>query len=162
MDPSDPETLYASLVGAGLYRSPDAGESWEAVNARIGVMGPILVHPRVPEALYVAGMEGAFLRSEDGGRNWRHLGTIPGGMAMWVSQSVADPDVLYAAGGGVSKSTDGGESWRQVGEGLPGGVSTVAVAPDNPQVVYAGVLEGEEALVYRSEDGGVSWQARTG
>lgn len=108
-------------------------------------------------------MEGDFLGSEDGGESWRRIGSIPGGMATWVSQSVADPNVLYAAaGGGVYKSTDGGKSWQQAGEGLPGGVSTVVVAPEDPQVVYAGVLEGEEALVYRSEDGGESWEARNG
>ncbi len=119
--------------------------------------------PRDPETLYVAGMEGTFLQSKDGGRTWRRLGAIPGGMATWVSQSVAEPSVLYAAaGGGVSKSTDGGESWRSVGGGLPNGVSTVVVSPDNPQVVYAGVLRGEEALVYRSDDGGETWETRNG
>jgi len=161
-DPRDPDTLYASIVGAGLYRATDAGENWESVNAEVGVMGPILVDPRDSETLYVAGMEGGFLKSEDGGKNWSELGTIPGGMAMWVSQSLEDPDVLYAANGGVAKSTDGGENWRQTNEGLPENVSTVAVAADDPRFVYAGVLDGTEARVYRSEDGGERWEARHG
>jgi len=160
MDPQNPDTLYASIMGAGLYRTTEAGGSWESVNPEVGVMGPILVDPRDPETLYVAGMEGAFLRSEDGGKSWGGLGSIPGGMATWVSQSLKNPDVLYAAGGGVSKSTDGGESWRPMDGGLPGGVSTVAVSPEDPRIVYTGVLDGTEALVYRSEDGGESWEAR--
>lgn len=39
-------------------------------------------------------------------------------------------------------------------------VSAVAVAPGDPRIVYAGALEGTNARVYRSEDGGQSWQAR--
>jgi len=162
MDPQNPDTLYASIMGAGLYRSTEAGGSWEPVNAEVGVMGPILVDPRDSEILYAAGMEGGFVKSEDGGKGWIELGTIPGGMAMWVSQSLEDPDVLYAANGGVSKSTDGGENWRPMNEGLPEGASTVAVAADDPRIVYAGVLDGTEARVYRSEDGGESWEARNG
>ncbi len=162
MDPRNPRTLYASIVGAGLYRTADAGGSWEPVNSEFGVMGPILVDPRDSETLYVAGMEGGFLRSEDGGASWSELGTIPGGMSMWISQSLEDPDTLYAANGGVAKSTDGGESWRPMSEGLPEGVSAVAVAPGDPRIVYAGVLDGTEARVYRSEDGGESWEARNG
>jgi len=82
-------------------------------------------------------------------------------MTMSVSESPEDPASFYAASGGaVLKSTDRGESWRQAGEGLPGAVSAVAVAPSDPRVVYAGVLEGETASVYRSEDAGESWEAR--
>jgi photosystem II stability/assembly factor-like uncharacterized protein len=83
-------------------------------------------------------------------------------MAMWVSQSLKDPDTLYAANGGVARSTDGGENWRPLNGGLPEGISTVAVAADDPRIVYAGVLDGTEARVYRSEDGGESWEARNG
>ena len=162
MDPSNPGTLYASVMGAGLYRTTEAGGSWDLVNAEVGVMGPILVDPRDPRTLRVAGAEGALYRSDDGGKGWEVSGTIPGGMATWISQSLEDPNVLYAANGGVARSTDGGESWRPTDGELPGGVSTVAVAPDDPRTVYAGVLDEEEALVYRSEDGGESWEARNG
>nr|MBA2618650.1 hypothetical protein [Rubrobacter sp.] len=149
MDPRNPDTLYASVMGAGLLRTTDAGESWESANPEVGVMGPILVDPRNPETLYAAGMEGGFVKSEDGGKGWIELGTIPGGMAMWVSQSLKDPDTLYAANGGVARSTDGGENWRPLNGGLPEGISTVAVAADDPRIVYAGVLDGTEARVYR-------------
>jgi photosystem II stability/assembly factor-like uncharacterized protein len=77
------------------------------------------------------------------------------------------PDTLYLAGqDGFESSDDGGESWRQLGaisggnKGLPEGVSGVAVSPSNPQVLYAGMLDGESARVFRSEDGGENWQAQ--
>ncbi len=59
----------------------------------------------------------------------------------------------------VGSRRDGGETWRPIGEELPG-VSTVAVAPDDPRIVYAGVLDGDTASVFRSEDSGESWTAQ--
>ncbi len=161
IDPRNPETLYAFIVKRGLYRSLDAGESWELVNAQKGTMGPVLVDPRQSDTLYLAGQEG-FETSEDGGESWRRLGAIPGGMTMSISQDQQEPDTFYAAAGGrVLKSTDGGESWQPTGnEGLPEGVSVVAVSPSSPQVLYAGILDGESARVFRSEDGGETWQAQ--
>ena len=160
MDPQNPKTLYAYISQEGLYRSEDAGGSWELVNEEFGAMGPVLVDPRNPKTLYLAGMDGGFLRSDDGGESWQEIGSIPGDMVMSSAQDQDNPDTFYAAGGGVAKSTDGGESWEQINEGLPGGVSTVAVAPDDSRVVYAGVLEGDTASVYRSDDGGATWEAR--
>jgi photosystem II stability/assembly factor-like uncharacterized protein len=80
---------------------------------------------------------------------------------MSIAQNQNKPDTFYASNGkGMLKSTDGGKSWHPLGNGLPGGVSAVAVSPSEPRVVYAGVLEGTEASVYRSEDGGATWRAR--
>lgn len=161
IDPKNPDTLYAYVAGAGLYRSPDAGASWKPVNDAVSVMGPILVDPRESETLYLASMEGGFQKSPDGAKSWEKVGTIPGGMATWVSQDPKNPETFYAAGGGAAfKSTDGGKSWQSAGGALPGGVSAVAVSRSDPRVVYAGALDGEEALVFRSEDGGQSWQAQ--
>jgi photosystem II stability/assembly factor-like uncharacterized protein len=160
MDPQNPETLYAYIVGHGIYRSPDAGESWEPVSDEVGVMGPILVDPRDPDTLYISSMQGGFKRSTDGGQTWQTVGPIPGEMVMSISQSWEDPNTFYAANGQqVLKSTDGGESWLPTGEELPG-VSAVAVSPSDASIVYAGVLEGDTASVYQSDDGGASWQTR--
>ena len=161
INPQNPETLYAFIVGRGLYRSPNAGESWELVNAQMGAMGSILVDPQQSDTLYLAGQDG-LESSEDGGVSWRRIGAIPGGMTMSISQDQQEPDTFYAAAGGrVLKSTDGGESWQPTGnEGLPEGISVVAVSPSDPQLLYAGILDGESARVFRSEDGGESWQAQ--
>jgi photosystem II stability/assembly factor-like uncharacterized protein len=160
MDPQNPDTLYAYIVDAGIYRSPDAGESWGPVSDEAGIMGPILVDPRDSDALYISSMRGGFMHSTDGGATWQTVGTIPGEMVMSISQSWEDPNTFYAANGQqVFKSTDGGESWRPTGEELPG-VSAVAVAPSDPRIVYAGVLEGDTASVFRSDGGGESWEAR--
>ena len=160
MDPQNPDTLYAYIVGGGLYRSTDAGESWASVSDEAGVMGPILVDPRDSDTLYISSMQGGLLKSTDGGKSWQTVSPIPGEMVMSISQSWEDPDTFYAANGQqVLKSSDGGESWRPTGEELPG-VSAVVVAPNDPRIVYAGVLEGTTATVYRSEDGGKSWEAQ--
>ena len=160
MDPQNPDTLYAYIVGGGLYRSTDAGESWASVSDEAGVMGPILVDPRDSDTLYISSMQGGLLKSTDGGKSWQTVSPIPGEMVMSISQSWEDPDTFYAANGQqVLKSTDGGESWRPTGEELPG-VSAVVVAPNDPRIVYAGVLEGTTATVYRSEDGGKSWEVQ--
>ena len=161
MDPQNPEALYAYIVDEGTYRSTDAGESWELVSSELGVMGPILVDPRDSDTLYISSMQGGFRKSTDGGESWETVSPFPGsGMVMSISQSWEGPDTFYAANGRwVLKSTDNGESWRPVGEEFPG-VSAVAAAPNNLRIVYAGVLEGDTATVYRSEDGGESWEAR--
>jgi hypothetical protein len=79
-------------------------------------------------------------------------------MVMSISQSWENPDTFYAANGRrVLKSTDSGESWRLVGKDLPG---VSAVAPSDPRILYAGVLEGDTATVFRSDNGGESWRAR--
>jgi photosystem II stability/assembly factor-like uncharacterized protein len=160
MDLQNPDTLYAYIANYGIYRSPDAGESWEPVGSDAGIMGPILVDPRDSDTLYISSMEGGFRESTDGGETWQTVGPIPGGMVMSIAQDQKDPDTFYAAGGEVYKSTDGGKSWQAASEGIPGGVAAVAVSRSEPRVVYAGVLEGGTAIVYRSDDGGESWRAK--
>lgn len=163
MDPKHPDTLYAYIVDHGLYRSPDAGASWQQLGDEAGVMGPILVDPRDSNTLYVSSMQGmksSFRKSTDGAKSWRTVAALPG-MVMSIAQDQKDPNTFYAANGQrVIKSTDSGKSWRPVGREFLRGSSAVAVSPSEPETVYAGVLDGTSARVYRSEDGGESWRAR--
>jgi photosystem II stability/assembly factor-like uncharacterized protein len=81
--------------------------------------------------------------------------------AEWTNLIAGCRITFYAAAGGrVFKSTDGGKSWRPVGDGLPEGVSVVAVAQSDPQVVYAGALSRSGVILFRSGDGGESWEVR--
>ena len=62
-------------------------------------------------------------------------------------------------GGGYFKSTDGGHTWRQLPQ--PGNrhvVNALAVDPQDPDHVYWGGCGGSQHGLYRSDDGGQSWQ----
>ena len=160
--PSDPDIVYVGtgsdgirsnvIVGRGVYRSDDAGESWRRIGLRdMGQIAALEVHPRDPEIAFAAALgnpwapspDRGVYRTRDGGDTWEQV--------LFASDSVGavdlefnplNPDELYAAlwraerkpwtiisgmehaGGenGIWKSTDGGDSWRMVTEGLPAGL----------------------------------------
>jgi len=110
-----------------------------------------------------------FLRS----LSWRCIGPFRGGRVVAVAGDPVDPGVYYfgACAGGVWKSTDGGTYWENVSDGFfrTAAVGAVAVAASDPNVVYAGM--GESCIrgnvahgdgVYRSTDGGLTWQHVSG
>ena len=123
-------------------------------------------------------------RSKDGGKNWEQVLFVDEGTG--AADLVIDPqnpNILYAAmwsihintwgltsggpGGGIYKSTDGGDTWEPMTQnGLPGGEANpvgktaVAISHSNPNIVYA-LFEIDSPALYRSTDGGKSWELRT-
>ncbi|MGI9626964.1 MAG: WD40/YVTN/BNR-like repeat-containing protein, partial [Longimicrobiales bacterium] len=194
---SNPDVVYAStgsdgirsnvIIGKGVYKSVDAGETWEHVGLEdTGNSGAVLIHPENENLVYVAAIGNPFTtnpergvyRTADGGANWEQV--------LFVSDSTGavdlefapdDPNTIYASmwrgerkpwtiisgghEGGVYRSTDGGDSWSEVTNGLPTGLrgkSDLAVTAADPNRVYVLIeAPGEEGGVYRSDDKGVSW-----
>jgi photosystem II stability/assembly factor-like uncharacterized protein len=173
-------------TGIGLYKSTDAGSSWEHVGLDdVGQIGRIRVHPRDPDLVYVAALGHAFgpnpergvYRSTDGGDSWEQVLFVSDSTgAVDLSMDPTNPRVLYASmwraerkpwtlfsgamEGGVYKSTDGGDTWTELTNGLPQmtGRIGVSVSPVRPQRVYALVEAWRgEAGLYRSDDGGATW-----
>ncbi len=100
---------------------------------------------------------------------WRFIGPPRGGRSVAVAGDPSDPAVFYfgACGGGVWKTNDAGTTWRNVTDGQLGSVAVgaLAVCASDPQVIYVGtgeacprndVIQGDG--VYRSTDGGRSWE----
>ena len=180
------------LQGDGVYRSDDAGKSWRHLGlADTHAIGRIRVHPTDPDRVYVAALghpfgpnpERGVFRTTDGGRTWEkvlfrdeHTGAVD------LVMDPSDPDVLYATlwqvyrkpwrlwsggeGSGIFKSTDGGDTWGELtrNPGLPAGVLgkiTVTVSGADPDRVWANV-EAERGGLYRSGDGGRSWELVNG
>lgn len=144
-----PNTFYAYVVGAGLYRSADAGKTWQkAGDASGATMSMTVAKAGGADLLYANTMDGV-QRSRDGGRTWEPVREVGG-----ATLNAAGETVYAAAGGTVLVSTDGGMTWERRTFSR-GGAVLVAAAPTNPKIVY--VLT-ERLEVWRSADGGASWE----
>jgi photosystem II stability/assembly factor-like uncharacterized protein len=154
--PSDPNIIYVGSgeglqrpdlsTGDGIYKSIDAGKTWQHLGLRDGQQIPaIVVDPRDPNRLFVAVLghpygpnaERGIFRSTDGGRTFERV--------LYKNENVGGMDVIFdpfnpqtvfadlwearhgpwenarfsGAGSGLFKSTDGGTTWRQLTAGLP-------------------------------------------
>jgi photosystem II stability/assembly factor-like uncharacterized protein len=200
LDPTRPEIVWAGTGenvsgrhvawGDGVYRSRDAGASWQRVGLeRSEHIGRILVDPRDGNVVLVAaegplwapGGDRGVYRTTDGGATWtpvlkidEHTGVTD------LEFDPSNPDVVYAAayqrrrhvwgflgggpGSGIYKSTDNGVTWREVTSGLPTGDMGkigLAVTPADPSLVYATIEANDgQRGFYRSRDKGESWEKR--
>ncbi|MHC5112722.1 MAG: WD40/YVTN/BNR-like repeat-containing protein, partial [Planctomycetota bacterium] len=196
--PSDPNVIFVGMGekdirgnfshGDGVYRSLDAGKTWEHVGLRdTRQIGRIQIHPTNPNIVYVAALghvfgpneERGLYRSTDGGKKWdliKYVDEETG--AIDVRLDPLNPRVVFAAfwqvnrtpwglnsggdGSALFRSTDSGDTWEKLGEGLPEGIKgKISVSPSAAQrdLVYA-MVEAEDGGVFRSTDGGDTW-ART-
>jgi photosystem II stability/assembly factor-like uncharacterized protein len=149
-DPRDPNRLFAAVAGQGLYRSTDAGKTFELVSRGVGPN--VMALAVTADGRVLAGdMQTGLMVSEDGGTRWRPaLQTQVMGLAV----NPSDSQIILAAGPGLLRSTDGGQSWNEV-HSIPEGAGPVAWSPSDPKIAYA---VGFDRRLYRSHDTGATWQ----
>jgi len=162
--PSEPTVFYFGSVDGGVWKTTNAGLTWEPLfqHEPVASIGAIAIAPSDPEVIY-AGTGEADMRSDisigdgmykstDGGKTWRPVGLSQTTQIGRILVDPRNPDiVLVAALGhaydanpqrGVFRSTDGGRTWRKVlyKNGNTGAID-LAFSPDNPQVVYAALWQ---------------------
>ena len=92
---------------------------------------------------------------------WTVAGQPPGGTVMKVVVNPATPSILYATSGpGVFESTDSGSSWTLVFKTL-NGPSDLVIDPLNPDTLYAAYGGDSDKTLFKSTDGGATWNALT-
>ena len=132
--PGRPNEFYFGAVNGGVWKSIDAGRVWDPVfdSQPVASIGAIAVAPSAPDVVY-AGSGESTLRDSAG------------------------------YGNGIYKSTDAGKSWTHIGLDDTRHIGKIAVDPRNPNVVFVAAIghlyaANDERGVYRSRDGGKSWQ----
>jgi photosystem II stability/assembly factor-like uncharacterized protein len=132
--------------------------------------------PGEPSTYYFGATGGGVWKTSDGGRSWNNVSDgFFGGSIGAVAVAGWDHNVVYAGGGevtlrgnlspgdGMWKSTDAGKTWKRAGLADAQHIPRIRIHPKNPDLVYAAVLghafgPNETRGVYRSKDGGATWQ----
>ncbi|MFZ9045407.1 MAG: WD40/YVTN/BNR-like repeat-containing protein [Cyclobacteriaceae bacterium] len=132
--PNKPNLYYFGSTGGGVWRTTDAGNSWENISDGFfgGSVGSVAVSDWDPNVIYVGGGEV----------------TVRG-------------NVSY--GYGIWKSVDAGTTWDFTGLPKSKHIPRIQIHPTNPDIVYAAVMgdlfkSSADRGVYRSKNGGKTWE----
>src|SRR5829696_5359033 len=159
----DPETVYAGVEDAALFRSADGGKNWQELPGLraqqgskwapgAGGMGlhTILIDPTNPKRIFIAISAAGCFRTDDGGNTWKpinrglHSQYIPdpeaqiGHCVHRIALHPARPNTLYMQKHwDVMRSDDAGENWREVSGNLPSDFGfPIDVHAHEPETVY--------------------------
>ena len=148
MGTGEANIFRSSQAGAGVYKSVDAGKTWQHVGLTDTYTIPrIVIHPTNPDIVYVAASghewtanaERGVYKTADGGKTWEKILFVNDRTgAIDLVMDPADPNTLYAStwqrtrlkwndprnfpdytGSGIHKSTDAGKTWAPINTGLP-------------------------------------------
>ena len=158
--PGEPESFYFGAADGGVWKTTDAGRSWNPLfdHEKVASIGALAIAPSDPKVIYVgtgqvtsrwdiAAGAGVY-RSADGGKSWelrglaasRHIGRL------WIDPRNADVVVAAAQGHffgpnperGVFRTTDGGQHWERVlFVDENSGATDLAADPAAPDVLFA-------------------------
>lgn len=140
--PRNPSVVFVAALGhlwgpnaeRGLYRTRDAGKSWDKVLAGNDLTGAVDV---------AMDPDGRTLYAAMYQRQRKGFGFVGGGL-----------------GSGLYRSLDGGDTWERLSVGLPNGELGrigIAIAPSQHATVYA-IVESRQGGVFRSDDRGATWR----
>ena len=192
-DPRDPNTFYFGGVCGGVWKTTDAGQYWENISDGYftsSSVGALEVAPADPNVIYAGTGEttiridvsigDGIYKSTDAGRSWQHLGMKETRQIAKIRTHPENADLVYAAvfghafgenpERGVYRSKDGGETWENVLHvSDKAGAIDLTIDKNNPRIIYASIWEayrsfwqmssgGEDSGIWRSMDGGDSWE----
>ena len=166
------ERVYCGTFGDGLWRSEDAGRSWEPAGTGIPHAAVMSLAVGPDGRVWVGAEPSALFVSDDGGASWREelgLRELPSAPTWsfpprpytshvrWIQLDPSDPQRVLASieAGGVMWSEDGGATWHDRQRDTPRDAHGLAMHSAAPGHVYA--ASGDAAYA-ESDDGGHTWR----
>jgi photosystem II stability/assembly factor-like uncharacterized protein len=184
---SETNTFYMGTTGGGVWRTDDAGHTWQNISDKFfgGSIGSVAVAPSDPNVIYVgegsADIRGnssqgrGAWRSTDAGRTWSRMPLVESGQIGRIVVHPSNASLAYAAvlgrpfgrnaERGIYRTRDGGTSWQKVlflNDST--GASDIAMNPRNPRILYAAMWRAERkpwTMISGSPEGGI-WRSADG
>jgi photosystem II stability/assembly factor-like uncharacterized protein len=187
LDPTDASRMFVAISAAGVFRTDDAGKTWQAANrglvseaipdpdAEVGhCVHRLAMHPSRPDVLFMQ-KHWDVMRSDDGAGSWHEVsGNLPTDFGFAIDVHAHEPDTIYVVPIHsdsehyppegklrVYRSRTGGNEWEPLTDGLPQANCYVNVLRDAMAVDAldpCGVYFGTTGgQVYASADAGDSW-----
>jgi photosystem II stability/assembly factor-like uncharacterized protein len=191
--PGDQKTYYAGAASGGVWKTTDGGQTFEPIfdDQPAQAIGALAVSQSNPSVVWAGTGEAWAIRdadvmgdgvykSADAGKTWSNMGLRETGRIGRILVHPSNPDIVFVCAlgrttgpqeeRGVYRTTDGGKSWQRVLFVNPDtGCSGIDMDPKDPNVLVAGTWEvvmhtwamfsgGPGSGVYRSRDGGATWQ----
>ena len=175
VDPNNSQTMYACVEQGGLFKSTDAGQTWQELSGFNDDCHRLFIRPSNSKELLLPTGYG-FYRSRDGGESWQELSERISRIGypdllvfnprqenlMFLAGAEADPFhwmKTRSANPRIARSRDGGDTWEILGKGMPEHIDANFEAMaleswDGGCTVYAGNTDGD---IYASDDEGESW-----
>ena len=162
--PTDPDTVYAGVEDAGLFRSTDGGKNWKEFSGLRGHgTGPrwqpgaggmclhtVILDPSDPKRIYIAISAAGAFRTDDGGKTWKPINK--GLYSQYIPEPTAEvghcihhvaihpsrPNILFMQKHwDVMRSDNAGDSWKEVSGNLPTDFGFVIdVHAHEPETIY--------------------------
>jgi len=170
ISPFDNQILYICTRANGVLKSVDGGESWNGLNEGLAARNvfKLRIDP-VSGHLYIGTAYQGIFRSTDEGATWEKISdNINQAECTDIAVNPRNPDTVYVATrGGVYRSIDGASSWERLDLDVPFFYTEsqgVAIDPYDPDNIFISFYDYErvgEGGIFRSTDGGESWQIFT-
>jgi photosystem II stability/assembly factor-like uncharacterized protein len=158
----DPHVYYMGAAGGGVWKTHNAGVTWDNISdgqIPVGTIGAIAVAPSDPNVIYVGTGEApirgvttsqgeGLWKSTDAGRTFTFMGLAKAGQIAKIEVHPSDPDTAWVAvqgqiwspnpERGVYRTQDGGSTWEQVLKvNADTGATDLSLDPTNPRILYA-------------------------
>ncbi len=150
LDTENSKLFDTPVIGAEVYRSDDAGNTWVKTNTEFiddlffsygYYFGEIRVNPSNKEKIYIGGVP--IIKSDDGGKTFKSISkenVHADHHALWVNPKLAG-HLINGNDGGVNISYDDGENWIKCNNQSVGQFYTVNVDNESPYNVYGGLQD---------------------